>query len=631
MKRMKKIVTSSMNQTSWWTEPIVGTSLSQGQRMSNKSKQQRGENVFNFFVPATFEKGKKGTQEVTRVKGIASTVSAVDSDGETLFPDGFDVSPLLSSGFLNWDHQQKSRPAAIVGEPTEAKIINNGRDLYIEGFLYPDSEEAQQVAQLAKVLDRNSSTRKLGYSIEGQVLERASNDKKSPLYKQILKARITGVAITPCPKNPNTVLSLVKGEYNDLYVEDDAATCPKCDHDQLIDGKCLECGYIDEAKKAMTAEGTVDIRPESVEGVKYDLDKNSFTVTDKSPKVGRSIRKSEIYELIADNYTTDVVKAKQIYSLIESVNSKMFNMTNEISQEAIDQAFDFLNKSASADVVAAADVIIKGDNDGDDKGGASDDDEDDMEKAKQMCKGFLEQGMTKGQAIDEMVKGGVTLEVANSTAEQLAREFSNLKENGGQQTTVTPPPSTPTESLSKSEMTDLIKGLFETSQEATNELIKGLKDEISAPINESMDKKFEAVGKIFKGLMGQNTELKDQLEKSNTQYGILATKIEEIGRQSQGRKSAMNAATVEAQERFEKSQSSGGSVPEGAEVFNLRSATDRKDLADRIDAMIEKSRGLGRTPAAILEKAVAELEICKSLPAEILPTLKESNIFVVSK
>ena len=150
------------------------------------------------------------TGEVTmKMGGIAST-SAKDSDGEYLDPNGFDVKPLLEKGLVNWHHRAKDQPQAIIGEPTTAKITPEG--LYIEAKLYPSSPLANEVYCLAETLEKDSSTRRLGFSIEGRVLKRRSNKKTSPLYNMVDKAEITGVAITHQPKNPKTLASIIKGE-----------------------------------------------------------------------------------------------------------------------------------------------------------------------------------------------------------------------------------------------------------------------------------------------------------------------------------------------------------------------------------------------------------------------------------
>lgn len=172
-------------------------------------------NRFNFFVPFEINKAKGNDQGKIWINGICSS-NVEDSDEETLDPAGFDFQPLLKSGFFNYNHQGNKTSKAIVGEPTFAEVRNNGSDLYVEGFLYGDSEEAQNIVKLADILEKNNSSRRLGYSIEGQALER---DPLNP--KKINKARITGIAITASPKNPNTLLSIMKGEYAEPFIDID--------------------------------------------------------------------------------------------------------------------------------------------------------------------------------------------------------------------------------------------------------------------------------------------------------------------------------------------------------------------------------------------------------------------------
>lgn len=173
---------------------------------------QLQQNKFNFFIPLNIEKGGEDGKLV-KISGVAST-DAKDSDGETLIPAGFDFQPLLQSGFLNWNHQARTTSKAICGEPTAAKIINDGKDFYIEGVLYPN-EEGKNVVELAETLQKHSPNRRLGFSIEGQAIER---DILNP--KRVVRARITGVAITQSPKNPNTLMNIIKGEYQDEFIED---------------------------------------------------------------------------------------------------------------------------------------------------------------------------------------------------------------------------------------------------------------------------------------------------------------------------------------------------------------------------------------------------------------------------
>jgi len=168
------------------------------------------ENKFRFHLPLEFSKSKnKEGEEVMKIKGVASTMDK-DTDGEVLDPNGFDTSYLMDYGFLNWHHQTKTDPNAIIGEPTKAEVKDN--KFYIEGDLYPWSPLAKSIYELAKNLKKSGSKRKLGFSIEGKATERDMlNDKF------VKKAKITGVAITPMPKNPASFLDVMKGETDGLY------------------------------------------------------------------------------------------------------------------------------------------------------------------------------------------------------------------------------------------------------------------------------------------------------------------------------------------------------------------------------------------------------------------------------
>lgn len=171
---------------------------------------------FKFWCP--IEKAQEidpsDGSEVWQLGGIASTIDK-DSDGEFLDPKGFDIQPLMQSGLVNWHHQTKGQPAAIIGEPIEAELRPEG--LWIKSNLYTNSKMAREVWELAETLEKNSKTRRLGYSIEGKVVKRKSNNKNHPDYKVIEKAIITGLAITHQPKNPKTFADIIKGQIEDDF------------------------------------------------------------------------------------------------------------------------------------------------------------------------------------------------------------------------------------------------------------------------------------------------------------------------------------------------------------------------------------------------------------------------------
>lgn len=164
-------------------------------------------NNFGFFMPAEIVKSKdKDGVEKMQIAGIASTTD-VDTDEEILLPKGFDLSYFTESGFVNWHHRQKDKPSAIIGEPSAAKIVAGGKQMHVVCDLY-NTPLAQEVFALGKVLEQQSTSgRRLGFSIEGKVLER---DKDNP--KIVTKAAITGCAITYQPKNKATIAEIVKAD-----------------------------------------------------------------------------------------------------------------------------------------------------------------------------------------------------------------------------------------------------------------------------------------------------------------------------------------------------------------------------------------------------------------------------------
>lgn len=239
-------------------------------------------------------------EPIMRLGGIAST-SDEDSDGEFLDPKGFDIKPLLTSGMVNWHHQAKEHPDTIIGEPSKAEIRPEG--LYIETDLYPSSKVACDVWELANTLEKDSKTRRLGYSIEGKVIKRKSNDKNSPDYKRIEKAIITGVAITHMPKNPKTFANIIKGDIEDDFNEDEKT----------------------EEQKSLDTERGAALKKESVD--------SKLKVT--------TFSKAEVLErLFQDIPGISIEKAEQIHIMIKKI-ADMKGKT-QITEDDITKAYEAL-------------------------------------------------------------------------------------------------------------------------------------------------------------------------------------------------------------------------------------------------------------------------------------------------
>jgi len=534
---------------------------------------QQSLDKFNFFIPLELEKGTEENGGLVKISGVAST-DAKDDDGETLIPAGFDFAPLLQSGFLNWNHQARTTSKAICGEPTSAKIINNGKDFFIEGVIYPNAE-GKNVIELAETLEKHSPNRRLGFSIEGQAIER---DIFNP--KKVLRAKITGVAITQCPKNPNTLMNIIKGEYdNDFDKEEEEEVEAK----EGAEEKPLD--------KAMTVN--IDINPESVEGA------------DKKKELSNELKKSEIYNQIYKRYTNSFEKADQIYNFINKVNEKSMN-TNNITPETLEKAYNLLDQSLDLqkgddqksledddknDEDSKKDEDIKKSEDDDsdkdlDKSADADEDDEDFEKAMNcegIAKSFLDKGMSKDEVVKAMTSVGISTTLAETSCSNCIAQ-ANAEKDGGH-----------IEALSKSNENE-----FE-------------KEESNALMTQMLDKKFSALGFILKS----QSEQIDNLIKSNTE---VQKEFRDFKNQPEGRKSV---TTVKALERFEKS-ADGTST----EVYDSRNAADMNLLGDRLFKeyqMIKSNGGEDRG----LEKAVSDLEISKTTNfAAISPRLRQLGIQV---
>jgi hypothetical protein len=211
------------------------------------------EEKFNFFMPLTFEKSvdKKTGKIVMRGRGVAST-NDVDTDDEILEPEGFDLSYFKKYGQVNWHHQSKNDPLSIIGYPIDAQIKDNKMEVEVE--LYNESPLAQKVWQLAEIMEKSKAPRSLGFSIEGKPISKDPfNDKR------ITKAKITGLAITHQPKNANTLFSIMKGECEELYVEN-------YEYEELLkaeaNGGSIEylLDYTDEGGNKITLDKSFNIK-----------------------------------------------------------------------------------------------------------------------------------------------------------------------------------------------------------------------------------------------------------------------------------------------------------------------------------------------------------------------------------
>jgi len=136
---------------------------------------------------------KAGAKAKTgRIGGIASTEQQ-DADGEIVLQEGLDWDWFKSSGYFTYEHPMSV--GNIVGEPTEIKTteVNGVKATTVDGLIYLSDPVGKTVYGKALAMKKAGGKRKLGFSIEGQVVERDGNT--------ITKAKVYSVAISPRPKN----------------------------------------------------------------------------------------------------------------------------------------------------------------------------------------------------------------------------------------------------------------------------------------------------------------------------------------------------------------------------------------------------------------------------------------------
>lgn len=591
----------------------------------------KNQDKFNFFVPITLEKGTSGKGEM-KFKGICSS-KVEDSDGETLYPSGFDFQPLLEKGFINWNHQAGKDSGKIVGRPTKLEVINGGNDLYVEGILYPNVTEAQNVFALAKALENDPTGRCLGWSIEGAALER---DPFNP--KKVLKARLSGLAITASPKNPNTFLSIMKGEYVDSFQDELDLTpyltgyqnfCPygtsgygdvesvaeflerEYDSKEVLD---LLISRI-QLDKAMTAEaGDRVTAKESVEHNPKDI-----------------VNKAEVYNQLISKFDVDnIEKAKEIYSFIETVNNKLYNNMEGITSEALQKSFEFLdNQVAELELKKSKESTETVEDEDKEKKEDLEKSEDNME-GKTIAKENLVKGMSKDENIEDCIRKGLSLSESQKSVESAITEAEDEKDRQGGTVTVMELPTVISDSMKEiqtgiSELTKAVNILLADKLEKSavvdeaNPLVDLIKSQ-----NDGLNDRFTSIGTILKSVFESNELIKGVLQDLSDENEQMKETINKIEKSSDGPKSITTRTQAKYVDRFEKSE--GGS--QGGETYSVSDRNQKGALTDKLFAVYTDKLSKGQTDTE-LKKGIEHIEITNSITPEFMTRLKGMGINVV--
>lgn len=156
------------------------------------------EKPFNVYVPIdTVEKSGDDDNTYT-IRGYASDGKR-DLQGESIDPSGIDASYLISDGFVDYEHDLDQ----VIGVPTKNTHVDS-KGLFLEAKLFKNMPQVQDIIKLYHNIKDNNIDRNLGFSIEGNVIERDEDDES--IIRQV---QITGVAVTKNPANTDATWELV--------------------------------------------------------------------------------------------------------------------------------------------------------------------------------------------------------------------------------------------------------------------------------------------------------------------------------------------------------------------------------------------------------------------------------------
>lgn len=573
----------------------------------NVNKDLRTE-PFKFWFPATIVKStEKDGKKRMRLGGIASTINK-DDDGEFLDPKGFDITPLLESGLMNWHHQAKKSPSTIIGEP-DPKVTKIRKDgLYFEGDLYPDSKVANEVFELAEVLEKNSKTRRLGFSVEGKVVER---DQLNPKF--VKKALITGIAVTHMPKNHFTLAEIIKGNFNS---EEDSFEFKESEDPQIV----LDVEKADGSRILLDSNGKIFMKALNTEeeesGKPLKKEHVDSKTKKKLPKInedetedeekgcseskGVRFSKGEVFDrLFLDFPAISLNQANKIFEIIKSVEMK--TKDKKITEESIEKAYKLLGISKADEEPEETEE------------GSTEESEEAKVEFKPFEKGnktYFTKFVDGEEIADELFikKGNEFVEMTEDEIDKALEDELEKANKGDDDDEDDEGGGNNIESKDEDEDDD------EDEDEDKDEEKKGKKSKkmkkskdvnIEKAVTDAILPLTSALGTVVKDIIKGQADMMENINK----------RFEELGGQPNPRKSIIKSKSVE---RFNESESGDGN--------NLSVSQDKDKILKALDEMVFTNGAVD----PVIEKGIRVFEAAGQLPADVLIALKvKKNINVV--
>lgn len=303
---------------------------------------------FETYVPLSeiYKSSNNDKSDNYIVTGIASN-SDRDLQGEVICPEGLDISYLLSSGYIDYEHDKDS----VIGVPIEDGTYVDSDGLHLKALIFGDDPRVQKMFKLQQHFDDIGVDRNLGFSIEGKVLDRDVTDES--IVREVM---VSGVALTYRPacdsarvKSWSKVVKSVTENQSLQEVEKSLNTDAPLEN--INKGGAWEAGSGISPK---TQHGGAAIRTESLEG-------SITTLAEKIKKLEeQGVKANEMADRLAEELSGGKYSATikqvflQLYSGISGNGAK--KLVNESFNE-----YDFQRAFNSND----ADGQVDNDNDDD--------------------------------------------------------------------------------------------------------------------------------------------------------------------------------------------------------------------------------------------------------------------------
>jgi hypothetical protein len=180
---------------------------------------------FTVWAPACVEVIEKAgvDLEATRPIGGWCSTENLDRQDEVVVAKGLDFSEFVSFGYFNDNHKQDT--SAVLGYPRVARLEKSR--WWTEGNLLVGYAPADKVWELAKAMKKSNAPRRLGFSIEGKVLERDGGNR-------IVRAKVRNVAITNAPVNTDCLWSILSKAFAPLKAVENAQRKALAENSSLV-------------------------------------------------------------------------------------------------------------------------------------------------------------------------------------------------------------------------------------------------------------------------------------------------------------------------------------------------------------------------------------------------------------